>query len=344
MNTIEKLTKLTALNAIASNEVQITNHLKSSLKGEISTDRLGSVIATIGTGKSVMITAPIDEFGLIVSQITPKGLVKFQLVGGMLSKNALNQTYLLTSKSGTFIGVMGSKPIISQSREELSKVDDFKSMYIDFGFKSQAEAFEKGVQIGDMITRYSPLAEVTNNRVISKALDSRVQVFVLSELINNLKSLNVSLSAAFTVQHKMSMKGAKTSSFKIEPEIAINLDTVETTDLVGDGSIQLGLGPVIFFYDQGLIAHSKLRSFMTDLCKSNQIPFQEGFQLGTFGEGHYLQLSKLGAATLSIGIPMRHKNSHHEMIDLVDLEYTQKLLKVFVESLDEAVVEKILYT
>lgn len=344
MNTLEKLTKLTQLNAIASNEIQMTNYLKSNLKGEISTDRLGSVIASIGAGKSVMISAPIDEFGLIVSQITPKGLVKFQLVGGMLSKNAINQTFLMTTKTDTFMGVMGSKPLMSQSRDELTKVDDFKSMYLDFGFKSQSEAFEKGVQIGDMITRYSPLVEVINSRVISKALDSRSQVFVLSQLINNLNDLKVSLNAAFTVQHKMSMKGAKTASFKIEPEIAINLDTVETTDLVGDGSIQLGQGPVIFFYDQGLIAHPKLRSFVTGLCKSNQIPFQEGFQLSGFGEGHYLQLSKLGAATLSIGIPMRHKNGHHEMIDLKDLEYTEKLLKVFIEALDDQVVDNILYT
>lgn len=343
MNTIEKLTKLTQLNAIASNEVQMTDYLKSSLKGNISTDRLGSVIASLGTGKSVMMSAPMDEFGLIVSQITPKGLVKFQMVGGILSKNSVNQTFLLTTKKDTFIGVMGSKPLMNQSREELTKVDDLKSMYLDFGFKSQTEAFEKGVQIGDMVTRYSPLVEVLNDRVISKALDSRSPVFVLSELINKFNNLKVSFSAAFTAQHKMSMKGAKTTSFKIEPEIAINLDTVETTDLVGDGSIVLGQGPVIFFYDQGLIAHSKLRAFMIDLCKSNQIPFQEGFQLSGFGEGHYLQLSKLGAATLSIGIPIRHKNGHNEMIDLKDLEHTENLLKTFIESLDDQVVDHILY-
>jgi endoglucanase len=344
MNNIEKLKKLTQLNAIASNEIQMTNYLKTSLKGEISADRLGSVIASIGAGKSIMISAPIDEYGLIVSQITSKGLIKFQLVGGILSKNVLNQQFLLTTKEDTFIGIMGSKPLMSQPKEELSKVDDFKSMYLDFGFKSQAEAFEKGVQIGDMITRYSPLVEVVNNRVVSKALDSRSQVYVLSRLIDNLNDLKVNLNAAFTVQHKMSMKGAKTASFKIEPEIAINLDTVETTDLVGDGSIELGAGPVIFFYDQGLIAHPKLRSFVTDLCKSEQIPFQEGFQLSGFGEGHYLQLSKLGAATLSIGIPIRHKNGHHEMIDLKDLENTEKLLKAFIESLDDQAVDNILYT
>lgn len=344
MNTIEKITKLTQLNAIASNEIQMINYLKANLKGDISTDRLGSVITSVGKGKSVMISAPMDEFGLIISRVTPKGLIKFQLVGGMLSKNALNQLFLLTTKNDTFVGVMGSKPLLSQSKEELNKVDDLKSMYIDFGFKSQTEAFEKGVQIGDMITRYSSLVEVMNDRVVSKALDSRAQVFVLSQLMNSLKDLKVNFSAAFTVQHKMSMKGAKTSSFKIEPEIAINLDTVETTDLVGDGSIELGRGPVIFFYDQGLIAHPKLRSFVMDLCKSNQIPFQEGFQLNGFGEGHYLQLSKLGAATLSIGIPIRHKNGHHEMIDLKDLVYTEKLLKKFLESLDDQVVDQILYT
>lgn len=344
INKIEKLRILTKLNAIASNESFVTNYLKGELKAEVSSDRLGSVVAKKGTGKNILVTAPIDEIGMIVTQVSQSGMISFQSVGPLNPKNAVNQLFSVTTKSNTFLASLAAKPIMMQSKEELNKVDDLKSMYLDAGFTSDKQVFESGIQIGDMITRFSPLNKLENNRYMGKALESRSCVFVLSELMNHVNALNVTLNGAFTVQHKMLMKGAKTSSYMIEPELALSLDTVEVGGNQSDGSLNLGMGPVIFFYDQGLIAHPNLRKYLIKLCQKNSIPYQEGYQFNGLTEGHYLQLSKLGAATVSVGIPLRNKNSHQEIVDMNDLENTYKLLKVFVESLNDKIVEEILYS
>ena len=341
---IEKLNKLTQLHAIASNEVEVTSYLKSSLKGQITKDRLGSVVASTGEGGQVLITAPIDEVGMIVTQVTKQGLLKFQNVGFIHAKNSINQLFLVTTKDKTFLATLIGKPLTYQAGEELSKVEDFKSLYLDAGFKSDKEAFDKGIQIGDMVTRYAEFKSLENDRFISKALDTRSSVYVLSELLEEVENLKVALNAAFTVQNKMNMKGAKTASYMIEPELAISLDTMESTDHTIPDFIKLGGGPVISFYDQGLIAHPKLRNYVLNLCKLNEIPYQEAHQQSVISEGHYLQLSKLGAATLSIGIPIKNKHSHHQMIDYSDLVHTKKLLKLFVESLNDKIIDKILYT
>lgn len=343
MNIKDELVQLSQLNAIASNEVEVSNYLKKTLKGSILSDKLGSVVARQGRGKKVLITAPMDELGMIVSQVTPSGLLKFQNVGPMPSKGALNQLFKITSKDKTFLATLIGQPHYSQSKDNQVKVDDFKSLYLDAGFISSKSVFDAGIQIGDMVTRYSPLIKLENDRYVAKALESRASVYVLSALINNLKDLNVQVSAAFTVQHKMHMKGAKTASYMIEPEIAISLDTIDSNDQVGDGSIKLGGGPVILFYDQGLIAHPKLKSYIIDLCRAQNLPYQEAHLLSGMNEGHYLQLSKHGAATVSIAIPIRNKHAHHQMIDLSDLQQTEKLLKVFIESLNDEIINNILF-
>ena len=188
---------------------------------------------------------------MIISQVTPQGMIKFQNVGSMSAKTALNQLFTITAKDKTHLATLIGKPISLQSKEEQSKVDDIKTLYLDAGFTSEKQVFKQGIQIGDMVTRFSPFNTLANNRFMSKALETRASVYVLSELMNDLNDLDITLFGAFTVQHKMSMKGAKTSSYMVEPEIALSLDTVEATDHMGDNSIKLGGGPVIFFYDQG---------------------------------------------------------------------------------------------
>ena len=50
-----------------------------------------------------------------------------------------------------------------------------------------------------MVTRFSPLNKLENDRYTGKALESRSSVFVFLELMNDVKNLNVTLNAAFTV-------------------------------------------------------------------------------------------------------------------------------------------------
>ena len=64
---MKKLNRLTQLHAIASNEVEVTSYLESTLKGQIRKDRLGSIVASTGQGRAVLITAPIDEVGMIIT-------------------------------------------------------------------------------------------------------------------------------------------------------------------------------------------------------------------------------------------------------------------------------------
>ena len=64
----------------------------------------------------------------------------------------------------------------------------------------------------------------------------------------------------------------KTSSYMVEPEIAIAVDTGLANDVPGgDANEQsLGKGPQILLYDGGLIPNQALRQFVIDVAKEEK--------------------------------------------------------------------------
>ncbi|WP_025724669.1 M42 family metallopeptidase [Acholeplasma granularum] len=340
--TINQLNELTKLNAISSNEEQVSVFLQQNQTAKITNDKLGSVILTKGSGKKVMITAHMDEFGMIISQITKNGLLRFQPVGTFNVSSMVHNKFVITSNKGQHTAVLTAKPFMQQSAEERLKTPDVKSLYLDAGFTSDEAVKDAGIEVGDMVTRYHTFEVINEDIIISKALDNRSGVCVLNELIDEVNDLKCELNVSFTVQNQMAMKGSKTTSFMIEPDIAISLDVFDSDDIYGESKYKLGHGPLIIFYDQGLIAHNGLRNYIIDIAKKHNIPYQEASNEKESSEGGYLQLSKLGAATVSIGIPIRNRNTQNEMVSLSDLINTKKLLKLFLESLNDLEINHIL--
>ena len=110
---------------------------------EIRIDKMGNLIATKkgnGEGKRIMLSAHMDEIGVIVTHIDEKGFLRFSNIGGLSALTLLGQRIVF--ENGT-LGVVG--------REKLDSVKDLtlEKMFIDIGCATQAEA-EAKVSIGDI--------------------------------------------------------------------------------------------------------------------------------------------------------------------------------------------------
>src|SRR5690606_2970135 len=142
------LKTLTELNGITSNEKEVSAYIQKEIKEEAKKDFLGSLVYTKGSGAKVLLSAHIDEVGMMVNQITPDGFIKFQTVGKLNAATLVNQKVLVTSKTNTFKGVLQSSNYAAI---------DLKTLYIELGFKSAKEVMDAGIFVGDMITLYQPL-------------------------------------------------------------------------------------------------------------------------------------------------------------------------------------------
>ena len=155
----------------------------------IEVDNMGNVYA-IKKGKSdkrVMIGAHMDEIGFIITHIDEDGFLRFHTLGGFDPKTHTAQRVVVHGKKDV-IGVMSSKPIHVMTAEERNKLPKNSDYFIDLGMKK--EEVEKIVSIGDPVTRQRDLIEM-GNCVNSKSLDNRLAVFILIEMLKELKDEKV---------------------------------------------------------------------------------------------------------------------------------------------------------
>ena len=346
------LKKLTEANGVPGNEHEVRRLIESETKDlnvKVLRDNIGSLILNKeNNGPNILIGGHMDEVGFMVKSITKEGFIKFQTLGGWYSQVMLAQEWQITTKKGIIIGVTGSKPphiIPLEQRKNAANIDD---MFLDIGVSSKEEAIEAGIEIGNMITPLQEFKELTNkNYLLAKAFDNRIGSAVVIEVLRNLEKekVNNNLFGAFTVQEEVGLRGARTSSYIVEPKIAFAIDTGLGNDVPGSVSEEqtLGKGPQILLFDGGLIAHKGLRDFVISVAKELEIPYQEGVINGGRTDAGEMHLAHNGAAALSICIPTRYMHSHTSIVHYEDYLNTIKLVTEVVKRLDEKVVNSILF-
>lgn len=305
----------------SGNEDIIREYIKEEIKDyvdEMETDVLGNLIVRKkGNGKKVMIAAHMDQIGFMVTDIDDKGFLRFTNIGGISPFVSLSQQVIF--ENGT-IGVISSEPI-----EDISKLK-LSNMFIDIGTTNKKET-KKLINIGDTCIYKSNYSE-NDNIIFSKCLDNRIGCYVAIEAIKQIKSSKNDLYFVFTTQEEVGLRGAKTSAYKINPDIGIALDITGSGDTpkAETFAISLNEGTAIKVRDNSILAHPKLKQLMVDVAKENSIPYQlEVLEFGGTDSGA-IHLTHEGVPSGVISIPTRYVHSTIEMASKNDILNSTKLL------------------
>lgn len=347
------LKEMSMLNGIPGNEKQVRDYMTKKMSGlaTISYDNLGSIIAEkIGNpdGPKIMVAGHMDEVGFMATTITEEGYVKFSPAGGWWSQVMLAQQMVLTTGKGTEIRcVIGAKAPHILTADERSKPVEMDNMYLDLGVTDKAEAEALGIKPGDMITPYIEFTEMSNKKyLLGKAWDNRVGCAAVIETLKNIKRMkhdNIYYGVG-TVQEEVGLRGAKTSSHKIMPDIGIALDTTIAFDFPGGNkNTVLGKGVGIMFKDSSMVGHKGLRDYVVALCESEKIPYQLTFLERGGTDGGAIHLSGIGAPSIALCLPVRYLHSHTSIVHRDDYDAMVKLITALIENLDRDTVNKITY-
>lgn len=329
------LKRLTEASGVSGNEKDVRDIIIDEIKDHVDTikvDRIGNIIAYKKgkpNSKTLMVTAHMDEVGLLVKDIDSLGLLKFMNVGG-IDKRILVSKSVEVGKDKIY-GVIGAKPIHLQKKQESSKPLDLDDLYIDIGARSKEDA-ESMVSIGDYVTFHSPYVEFGDNMVKAKALDNRVGCALLVNLVK--ESKDTSFYAVFTVMEEVGLVGAGPAAYEVEPDIAIVLEgTVcyEMPDL--DTHLmptRIGKGPAISLVDRTTVFNPEFREKVVHIAKKNEIPYQYRKTSMGGNDSGKIHTSKCGAITTTISVPCRYIHGPASVMSLNDYNYTYKLLKAIV--------------
>ncbi|TFI72159.1 M42 family metallopeptidase [Carnobacterium divergens] len=318
----------------------------------ISFDGLGSVIAKqVGdaSGPKVLFAGHLDEVGFMVTGITEEGFLKFQTLGGWWSQVMLaQQVEITTGKNKTIHGVIGCKPPHVLTAEVRNKAYEIANMFIDIGATNKEEALSWGVKPGDMVTPYIEFKRLNDSKfLLAKAWDNRIGLAVTLRILENLKASshpNIAFGAG-NVQEEVGLRGAKTATHMVDPDIAFALDTGTAGDTPGmtpkEADSKLGEGPQIIIYDASMVAHKGLRDFVVGVAEELEIPFQYTVIAGGGTDAGSQHVSKNGIPALAITVATRYLHSHTSVIHEDDYLNTVKLMTEVIKRLDSETVKKI---
>ncbi len=333
--------KLSEACGVSGFETEVRNLIKKEISkyvDKISEDNLGNLIVlkkgSSKNRKKIALVAHMDEIGLIVKRIN-NGFIEFSKIGGIDDRILLTQRVAI---NGTNLeGIINSKPIHLQKEEERKKIVKHDEMCIDVGIVGGNKKIN--VEKGNPISFKSEFRKLQDNVFSGKSLDNRLGVYCLIDILKKMKKPKNDIYFVFSSQEEVGLKGARTSIYSIEPDLAVVIDTAIAGDVPAvsekESEIKLGKGVSITLIEaggRGAILPEKLKEFILGLAKKNKIKHQLEIVEGGMTDTAITQITKNGILSCSINVPLRNMHTPNEIFDARDLEETIKLSELIVKN------------
>jgi len=349
MNLLDTLERLVMAHGPPGQEDEVRDLIIGEVRDlvdELIVDRMGNLIAVKkgSGGPKVMLDAHMDEVGIVVKHIDDDGWVWFDKHGGVNEKILQGQRVTLLTRSGPVLGVVGAKSRHLISEEELARKTPVGRMWIDIGANSMAEALELGVRVGDLGTYEKRFHRLGGKDLIcATSLDDRAGCLVLLKTLSMLKDVDATIYAVFSVQEEVGCRGAKTAAFRIDPDLAIVVDTTYGEDPATkptETRLRIGAGPSIRALERsrqgsgGNTVPKRIFDFIVNTAEGNGIPYQTEVTTMAVTDASTLHLARAGIPTGEILVARRYSHSPIEVASMADIEGAARLLSAVVGRID----------
>jgi endoglucanase len=330
----EILKKILVSSGISGYEKEIAEILSNELRkccDDVHIDKFGNVIAKKGKGeKKIMLAAHMDEIGLLVKHISKEGFVKFIKIGGIDDRALLGQRVIIKGKNRDVLGVIGIRPPHLQKEDEKKLPDKYEDMFIDIGFDTKEEVLQI-VSVGDQII-FEPNAGILNgNLYYGKAVDNRVGCYALIKIMEKI-NVNAEIYAVSTVQEEVGLKGAQISSFKLNPDFALIIDTTTAGDTPqikeSESSLKLGVGVAVTIIEasgRGVMVGERVKNMIVNTAKEHDIKYQIDISEYGVTDGSAISINREGIMTGILSIPIRYSHSATGVFSIEDVNSAVEL-------------------
>ena len=334
--------------SVSGYEAPVARVIRERMTGvadSVTTDVHGNLIVCANpTGSPrIMLAGHMDQIGLMIHWITDEGFLHFKPVGGVDAAVLPGSQITVWAKGGPIQGVIGRKAIHLMKEPERhggAKIEMHNDLWIDCGFKDRAAA-EAKVRVGDVCTFPLGLIRLGDDLIASPGLDNKVGTFIVMEALRlaiESGKLKAAVYAVATVQEEIGLRGAHTSAYGIDPQVAIAVDVCHSSDHpAGDkkqvGDVKLGKGPVL---SRGPNINHKLFDLFDSVVSEQSMPFQmHAAPGGTPTDANAMQLNRSGTAAMLVSVPNRYMHTPVEVCSLSDLEACAKLIAEVIVRIDE---------
>ena len=345
------LETLCAIHAVSGREDPMTAFVRDMIRplvDEIRVDNLGNVVGILRGARypdyRLMLQAHMDELGLIVRNVTDEGFLLIERVGGIPEKTLLGRRMDILTDDGRLVsGYIGTKSHHITTPDEKYRVPSVHDMFIDIGLTDREAVARAGIQVGDPVTYHPNYHRFGDGMICSKALDKRVSVFVLLELLRAFSAERppCSIVFSFTVLVEFSIRGSLPTVTATRPDAILSLDITIATDTPIDKPLHpvtMRRGPAIKMMDfhgrgtlGGMFSSPKLRRFVEGIARQENIPLQREVIVGVITDPAFqLYLGEKGYVIAGLSIPQRYSHASVQMCHEQDIAQMIRLVEAAV--------------
>ena len=293
-------------------------------------DAMANATAYLGAGSPrIMVTAHLDEIGLIVTEVLEDGALRFSRMGGVDPRILPGSRVHVHARGGSLLGVVGAKPPHLLSAAERKKNPEMKDMYIDLGMS--AGRVKELVEVGTLVTLDGPLTEMAGGRLAAKTMDDRACVAAMCLTAELLRDVNLKGEVCFVAaaQEEVGSRGAETATYRLAPDLAIAIDVTHGStpdcrpqEVFPLDRVVMSIGPNI---------HPAMHERMMETARKNGIAVEECVVGGvTSTDAEVTQISRTGVPTLLIELPLKYMHTTVETLSMDTLRETARLLACFL--------------
>lgn len=309
----------------------IRSHMKEA-SDEILQDEMGDTVCVLNPDCEfkVLMTAHVDEIGLLVSSVNEKGRLTVIDRGGIVPATYPGHQVKVMTRRGSVYAVVESYRDLFKKEGGL-KTSDF---LIDIGVDTREEALSM-VEPGDTVVFDADLRRMAGGRFSGRALDDRLGVFIIMEAFKRAREGGVSCGvySAATVGEETTKNGAYWTASRVKPDLAVVVDVTYTSDCGGMnegelGSVRLGGGPVLC---HSPMVSKRLNRLMKECAKELGIEVQmEAASRLSHTDADKIHFAGEGIPVVSVGIPLRYMHHPCEVADERDVEDCTALIAKFL--------------
>jgi putative aminopeptidase FrvX len=206
-----------------------------------------------------------------------------------------------------------------------------RDMYVDVGATERAQVKQK---VGDVAVFSLPFV-AQGDAWFAPNMDDRIGCAILAQLLRDLSGKEIAhdLYAVFTTQEEVGTRGATSSAYAIEPDVAIAIDVTATGDTPHQTpamEVYMGRGAAIKVQDSGMISHPGLNRLLIAAAQGAGVPYQLDVLQGGTTDARSMQVSRSGVPASCISVPSRYVHLPSQLIDRRDAEGAVSILNAFL--------------
>lgn len=302
---------------------------------EVSMDAMQNVIAhKKGTGPKIMLSAHVDEIGMMVTRIEEDGSLRMGNVGGV-DPRILPACRVWVHGKEKLFGTVGAKPPHLLTQADREKNYDRLDLYVDVGYP--VEKVRELVQVGDLISFQSVPVQLLNGQIASKTVDDRGCVIMLILAAERLQRMACDADVYFVLssQEEVGCRGAGTAAFAIDPDLALIVDVCHANIPGSTPGTTHPLDTLTTTF--GPLLQTKLVERLLACAKAHKVKLEVDTSTSHTGtDTDTVSIARSGVPSVVMGLPLKYMHTTVETIEEETLAEGGRLIAHFLSELDDS--------